>query len=272
MRSVRKAITVTAAEAARAVATPTAKPVAIPVAAPVSIRRQVVVNQLPQKFMPYPCTASSGQAVLRAHVPGNGIKLQSLWRVDDPTSAAFANSIGLLWHSDSRAASYCNPARIDCVTADKHPVEKLGGKAHFCFTPVISDGQSQGCKAMRYSLISREVITDCIELMHEGYHADAIITLAGCDKSVPASVMPLARKDGEGPGRAVEPPGKMMDPGKVMEAIGSYGKGMIDMEELHTVECNSLPGSGTCAAMFTACTMPGSQQNLVEPYESYKNS
>lgn len=47
----------------------------------------------------------------------------------------------------------------------------------------------------------------------------------------------------------------MMDPGKVMEAIGSYGKGMIDMEELHTVECHSLPGSGTCAAMFTACTM-----------------
>lgn len=74
MRSVRKAITVTAAEAARAVATPTAKPVAMPVAAPVSIRRQVVVNQLPQKFMPYPCTAGSGQAVLRAHVSGNGIK------------------------------------------------------------------------------------------------------------------------------------------------------------------------------------------------------
>ncbi|CAE7424201.1 ilvD, partial [Symbiodinium necroappetens] len=125
---------------------------------------------------------------------GANIWLQPLGCVDDLSAAAFANSIGLLWHSDSGAATHCNPARGACVAADKHPVEKLGGKAHFCFTPVISDGQSQGCKAMRYSLISREVITDCIELMHEGYHADAIITLAGCDKSVPASVMPLARK------------------------------------------------------------------------------
>ncbi|CAE7537614.1 ilvD [Symbiodinium sp. CCMP2456] len=134
----------------------------------------------------------------------------------------------------------CNNQFRDLADILAEEVEKLGGKAHFCFTPVISDGQSQGCKAMRYSLISREVITDCIELMHEGYHADAIITLAGCDKSVPASVMPLARKDLLGlslfggpalpgihpgscrkrgsDGEAVETPGKMMDPGKAHSA------------------------------------------------------
>ncbi|CAE8602402.1 unnamed protein product [Polarella glacialis] len=89
----------------------------------------------------------------------------------------------------------CNNQFRDLADILAEEVEKLGGKAHLCFTPVISDGQSQGSKAMRYSLVSREVITDCIEMMHEGYHADAIITLGGCDKSVPAAIMPLARKD-----------------------------------------------------------------------------
>lgn len=151
-------------------------------------------------------------------------------------------------------------------------MEKLGGKAHFCFTPVISDGETQGCKAMRYSLVSREVITDAIEVMHEGYHADAIITLGGCDKSVPAAVMPLARKDLLGISLFGGPalPGlqpckkrtadgqvevKVLDPGKVNEAIGAYGRGLIDLEELHRAECRGLPGSGSCSAMFTACTM-----------------
>lgn len=160
----------------------------------------------------------------------------------------------------------CNNQFRDLADLIAEEVERLGGKAHLCLTPVISDGQSQGCKAMRYSLVSRELITDCIEAMHEGYHSDAIITLAGCDKSVPAAVMPLARKDligislfggaalpGLGPDCGSGP--QALDPGKVMEAIGAYGRGMIDMEELHRIECTALPGSGSCSAMFTACTM-----------------
>mmetsp|Transcript_52506 Transcript_52506/g.97218 ORF Transcript_52506/g.97218 Transcript_52506/m.97218 type:complete len:589 (-) Transcript_52506:89-1855(-) len=151
------------------------------------------------------------------------------------------------------------------IIADE--VEKNGGKAHLAITPVISDGQTQGAKAMRYSLISRDLITDCIELMHEGYCADAIITLGGCDKSVPGAVMPVVRKDLIGvslfggpalPGLLCEggdKPDRRLDPGKVMEAIGAYGQGMIDVEELHKIECAGLPGSGTCSAMFTACTM-----------------
>lgn len=161
----------------------------------------------------------------------------------------------------------CNNQFRDIADILAEEVERLGGKAHLCITPVISDGQSQGCKAMRYSLVSRDLITDCIEMMHEGYHADAIITLGGCDKSVPAAIMPLARKDLIGlslfggpalPGQAHGACGegaRGLDPGSVMEAIGAYGKGLIDMEELHRVECAALPGSGTCSAMFTACTM-----------------
>ncbi|CAK9046878.1 Dihydroxy-acid dehydratase (DAD) [Durusdinium trenchii] len=156
----------------------------------------------------------------------------------------------------------CNNQFRDLADILAEEVEKLGGKAHFCFTPVISDGESQGCKAMRYSLVSREVITDCIEVMHEGYHADAIITLGGCDKSVPAAVMPLARKAGSccavlrgARGRAFIPDAGNVER-MVMEAIGAYGQGLIDLEELHRAECHGLPGSGSCSAMFTACTMP----------------
>jgi len=171
----------------------------------------------------------------------------------------------------------CNNQFRDLADIIAAEVEKRGGKPHFCFTPVISDGQSQSCKAMRYSLISRETITDCIEVMHEGYHADAIIALAGCDKSVPAAAMPLARKDliginlfggpalpglvpGSNCGSSASTAGaeesmRHLDPKSIMEAIGAYGTGLIDMEELHTIECQALAGSGTCSAMFTACTM-----------------
>ena len=72
-------------------------------------------------------------------------------------------------------------------------LEMLGAKAMLSFTPVISDGITQGTKAMRYSLPSRDYITDCMEMMYEGYCCDAIITLGGCDKSVPGSIMPIAR-------------------------------------------------------------------------------
>ena len=60
-------------------------------------------------------------------------------------------------------------------------------------TPAISDGETQGMLGMRYSLISRDYIADCIEVMHEGYAADAMITLGGCDKTVPGVLIPLAR-------------------------------------------------------------------------------
>mmetsp|Transcript_96066 Transcript_96066/g.151304 ORF Transcript_96066/g.151304 Transcript_96066/m.151304 type:complete len:592 (-) Transcript_96066:67-1842(-) len=162
----------------------------------------------------------------------------------------------------------CNNQFRDLADKIAEEVEKRGGKAHFCFTPVINDGMTQGSKAMRYSLVSRELITDCIETMHEGYYADACITLAGCDKSVPASVMPLARGNIIGlslfggpalPGRKEDShcndSRKGLDAGSIMEGIGAYGRGIIDMEELHGLECKALPGSGTCSAMFTACSM-----------------
>jgi dihydroxy-acid dehydratase len=138
--------------------------------------------------------------------------------------------------------------------------------------PAISDGNTQGTLGMRYSLISRDWIADCVEIMHEGYMADACITLGACDKTVPGAVMPLARCNTSGcfiyggplvPGQCNPPlradaPAQYhrgLDAGSVVEASGSFSAGLIDLEELHRIECDALPRSGTCSGMFTANTM-----------------
>ena len=136
-------------------------------------------------------------------------------------------------------------------------IERRGGKAFVASTPIISDGETQGSKGMRYSLISRDYIADSIEIMHEGYMADAMINLSGCDKSVPAAAMPIPRHDSIGMvlygGRAL--PGKCtgctnthggtgLDPKDVMEAIGAYGAGKIDKNRLREIETTALPGNG----------------------------
>eukprot|EP00418_Pyrodinium_bahamense_P073147 CAMPEP_0179081420 /NCGR_PEP_ID=MMETSP0796-20121207/36659_1 /TAXON_ID=73915 /ORGANISM="Pyrodinium bahamense, Strain pbaha01" /LENGTH=628 /DNA_ID=CAMNT_0020778807 /DNA_START=55 /DNA_END=1939 /DNA_ORIENTATION=- len=89
----------------------------------------------------------------------------------------------------------CNNQFKDLAEIIGQAVEKRGGKAHLAIVPVISDGLTQGTRMMQYSLMSRDLICDSIETMHEGYGADAIITLGGCDKSVGGVVMPIARQD-----------------------------------------------------------------------------
>ncbi|RZW17592.1 MAG: dihydroxy-acid dehydratase, partial [Desulfobulbaceae bacterium] len=74
-------------------------------------------------------------------------------------------------------------------------IEAAGGKAIVFGTPVVSDGISMGTEAMKYSLVSREVIADAIELMTEGYQVDGVITLSGCDKTIPAALMPIPRNN-----------------------------------------------------------------------------
>ena len=73
-----------------------------------------------------------------------------------------------------------------------------GGKPFQFGTPVISDGETMGMEGMKYSLMSRDLIADCIETMHEGYAADGIVTLSGCDKSIPGALMPILRNNGIG--------------------------------------------------------------------------
>ena len=96
-------------------------------------------------------------------------------------------TIGAPWSN----ALPCNIHHRELADMFVDAIERRGGKAFVCGTPVISDGETQGSFGMKYSLISRDYIADCIEIMHEGYMADAMINLAGCDKTVPAAAMPI---------------------------------------------------------------------------------
>lgn len=140
-------------------------------------------------------------------------------------------------------------------------VEKTGGKSMIFGTPVVTDGETMGMEGMKYSLVSRELIADCIEMMHEAYTADGALTLSGCDKTIPAALIPLARNNAIGLtlyGGTIQPGklhGKDLTIVSTFEAVGAYGAGKISEKELHDVECHSCPGNGACGGMYTANTM-----------------
>jgi len=171
----------------------------------------------------------------------------------------------------------------DLVQAE---IEAAGGKAILFGTPVVSDGISMGTEAMKYSLVSREVIADAIELMTEGYRVDAVVTLSGCDKTIPAALMPIARNDLIGvtlyggsilPGRHQ---GQELNIVSSFEGIGAHAAGKIDAEQLHGIECHACPGAGSCGGMYTANTMaaaieamgmslPGSSSNMAVDVDNH---
>ncbi len=147
-------------------------------------------------------------------------------------------------------------------------VNKAGGKPIIFGTPVVTDGETMGMEGMKYSLVSRELIADCIETMHEAYAADGALTLSGCDKTIPAALIPLARNNSIGltlyggtilPGKLH---GKDLTVVSIFEAVGAYGAGKIDEKQLHEVECNSCPGNGACGGMYTANTMSSAIEAL----------
>src|SRR5437773_7156498 len=128
-------------------------------------------------------------------------------------------------------------------------------------TIAVSDNQSQGTPGMRASLISREVIADSIELMVHAHDFDALVCIVGCDKTVPAALMALARVDKpavvlySGPMRAGRLGGREVTIQDVWEAIGAEERGLIARRDLDELERFSCPGPGTCAGHFTANTM-----------------
>ncbi len=162
----------------------------------------------------------------------------------------------------------CNAHVKDLGDIVVSEVEKVGGKPIIFGTPVVTDGETMGSEGMKYSLVSRELIADCIEMMHEAYIADGILTLSGCDKTIPAALIPLARNNSIGltlyggtilPGKL---DGKDLTVVSIFEAVGAYGAGKIDDKQLHRVECNSCPGNGACGGMYTANTMAAAIEAL----------
>lgn len=165
-------------------------------------------------------------------------------------------------------ATPCNDQIRELGDIAMQEVEKSGGKPFYAGTPVISDGETMGTEGMKYSLMSRDLIADCLETMHEGYLADGIFTISGCDKSIPGALMPIARNNSIGltlyggtilPGKLR---GEDLQIVSVFEGVGARSAGKIDDNELKEIECHACPGAGSCGGMFTANTMASAIEAL----------
>ena len=143
----------------------------------------------------------------------------------------------------------------------KEGIRAAGGTPMELNTIAISDGITMGTAGMRASLVSREVIADSIELVASAHQFDALVTISGCDKTIPGSVMALARLDIPGLmlyGGSIRPghyKGAEVTIQHVFEAVGALASGKITEQELHELEEAASPGAGACAGQFTANTM-----------------
>ena len=157
--------------------------------------------------------------------------------------------------------SPCNLNLRDLAQHVRRGIEDAGGTAVEFNTIAVTDGIAMGTPGMRASLVSREVIADSIELAVSGHCLDGLVVLCGCDKTIPAAAMALARLDLPGlmlyggsilPGRHCEKNITIQD---VFEAVGAHAAGRIDDAELDTIEREACPGAGACGGQFTANTM-----------------
>ena len=155
----------------------------------------------------------------------------------------------------------CNLNHSELASAVAAGVEEAGGVALGFNTIAVSDNQTQGTPGMRASLVSREVIADSIELMDVAHDFDALVVVVGCDKTVPAALMALARIDKpgvvvySGPMRAGSWHSRPVTILDVWEAVGAHAAGRLGGLELAELEAVACPGHGTCAGNFTANTM-----------------
>ncbi len=155
----------------------------------------------------------------------------------------------------------CNMPLDRLAKRAKDGVRAAGGfPIEFC-TIAVSDGISMGHEGMHASLVSREVIADSVETVMHAERLDAMVTFAGCDKSLPGMMMAAARLNLPAVflyGGSILPGhhnGATLDIVSVFEAVGAHAVGAIDDEELHQIEANACPTEGSCAGMFTANTM-----------------
>jgi dihydroxy-acid dehydratase len=155
----------------------------------------------------------------------------------------------------------CNLNQRFLANAVKLGIREAGGTPIEFNTISVSDGVSMGTTGMRASLISRDLIADSIELVAEGHLLDGLVCIVGCDKTIPAATMALARIDVPGlvfysgsidPGRFDDRDVTIQD---VFEAVGARAAGRMTDEDVHRLESCACPGAGACGGQFTANTM-----------------
>ena len=155
----------------------------------------------------------------------------------------------------------CNYHLRDLADDVREGIRQAGGTPVEFNTIAVSDGIAMGTEGMKASLVSREVVADSIELVARGHLFDALVALAGCDKTIPGTAMAIARLDI--PGLVLY--GGSIQPGKyrgrdvtiqdVFEGVGAYASGRMSLEELRELEDRACPGAGACGGQFTANTM-----------------
>jgi len=181
-------------------------------------------------------------------------------------------------------AAPCNISLMRQARSAKIGVDEAGGTPREFCTITVTDGIAMGHQGMKSSLVSREVIADSIELTMRGHCYDALVGIAGCDKSLPGMMMAMLRLNVPSvfmyggsilPGRFQGRDVTVVD---VFEGVGMYSAGRMSAEELHDLECHACPSAGSCGGQFTANTMacvseaiglalPGSA-GAPAPYES----
>ncbi len=155
----------------------------------------------------------------------------------------------------------CNVHLDKIAQRVKLGIRKAGGVGFEFGTITVSDGISMGTEGMKASLISREIIADSIECVSIGERFDGLVTIAGCDKNLPGTLMAAIRLNIPSVfiyGGTIYPGkfnGKDVNIQDVFEAVGRFAQGKMTLAELRALECVACPGAGSCAGMFTANTM-----------------
>ncbi|MEN8514051.1 dihydroxy-acid dehydratase [Burkholderia sp. RS02] len=162
----------------------------------------------------------------------------------------------------------CNSGLQRLSDAAVAAVKASGANPQIFGTPTISDGMSMGTEGMKYSLVSREVIADCIETCVQGQWMDGVVVVGGCDKNMPGGMIALARLNVPGIyvyGGTIRPghwKGRDLTIVSSFEAVGEFTAGRMSQEDFEGVEQNACPTSGSCGGMYTANTMSSSFEAL----------
>jgi dihydroxy-acid dehydratase len=162
----------------------------------------------------------------------------------------------------------CNSGLQRLADAAVEGIEAAGGNAQIFGTPTISDGMAMGTEGMKYSLVSREVIADCIETCVGGQWMDGVLVVGGCDKNMPGGMMGMLRANVPAifvyggtilPGRYK---GQDLNIVSVFEAVGQFSAGNMSEEDFCQIERRAIPGNGSCGGMYTANTMSSAFEAL----------
>ncbi len=162
----------------------------------------------------------------------------------------------------------CNSGLQKLADAAVEGLKAAGANPQIFGTPTISDGMAMGTEGMKYSLVSREVISDCVETCVGGQWMDGVLVIGGCDKNMPGGMMGMLRANVP----AIYVYGGTILPGKykgqdlnivsVFEAVGQFSAGNMSEEDFCQIERRAIPGPGSCGGMYTANTMSSAFEAL----------